>query len=102
MPLVDWFLYDYKAKSSLHQKLTGVEDTLILENLSFLCAHGAKVILRCPIVPDINEDEAALQAHIARYPRIVRVERLPYHSMGVHKSLCIGDPVQRNFNEPGG
>lgn len=92
LPYVDWFLYDYKAPTALHRTLTGVEDGLILRNLKFLCENGARIILRCPIVPTLNEDEEALAAHVSRFPQIQKVERLPYHSMGVFKARNIGRP----------
>lgn len=95
LPYVDWFLYDYKAESSRHAALTGAGDALILKNLAFLCDHGARVILRCPIIPGLNEDEAALEAHAARFPKLQEIERLPYHPMGVHKARNIGRPQVR-------
>ena len=95
LPYVDWFLYDYKAESSRHAALTGAGDALILKNLAFLCDHGARVILRCPIIPGLNEDEAALEAHAAHFPKLQEIERLPYHPMGVHKARNIGRPQVR-------
>jgi pyruvate formate lyase activating enzyme len=95
LPFVDIFLYDYKAESSRHAALTGAEDALIVKNLAYLCDNGARVILRCPIIPGLNEDEAALEAHAARFPNIIKVERLPYHAMGVHKARNIGRTQER-------
>ena len=99
LPYVDWFLYDYKGESSRHKALTGAEDALIQKNLAYLCDRGARVILRCPIIPGLNEDEAALEAHAARFPKIQKIERLPYHAMGVHKARNIGR-AQARYDEP--
>ena len=58
----DIFLYDIKATDGeLHRRLTGVDNALILENLQKLNDSGAKIILRCPLIPRINDDEKHLQ-----------------------------------------
>lgn len=94
VPAVDLFLYDYKATTPLvHRALTGASDQLILRNLDLLERRGARVILRCPLVPGVNDSEEHLRA-IAdlnrKYACIESVEILPYHDMGRHKSARIG------------
>ena len=47
---VDLFLYDYKeTNSEKHKNFTGVDNTVIIDNLSFLNNINKDVILRCPI-----------------------------------------------------
>jgi Pyruvate-formate lyase-activating enzyme len=82
------FLYDLKATGArLHEELTGARPELILDNLDRLCAAGASIVLRCPLVPRVNDSAEHLE-HIARlarsYPRI-SVELLPYHDLGLSK-----------------
>lgn len=83
IPFTDLFLFDYKATGSDYRELVGVEEQVILDNLDFLYQQGAKIILRCPLVPGINDGLAHLEA-IARlsaaYPNLVAIEVLPYHN----------------------
>jgi pyruvate formate lyase activating enzyme len=94
LPLVDLFLYDYKATDAdEHRRLTGVSNGRILANLHRLYGQGAAIVLRCPLVPGINDGPAHMQgiAALARhYPNLVGVEILPYHNMGRHKAAEVG------------
>ncbi|MCL2162833.1 MAG: glycyl-radical enzyme activating protein [Oscillospiraceae bacterium] len=94
LPYVDRFLYDYKLTSDeKHRQYTCVSNMLILNNLSFLNDHGAAVHLRCPIIPGINDNDEHLNGivQIARkYPAIIEVEVMPYHSIGQSKAQQLG------------
>lgn len=83
LPLTDLFLFDYKATGAAYRDLVGIEERVVLENLDFLYSHGAQIILRCPLVPGINDSPEHLQA-IARlesaYPNLVAIEILPYQN----------------------
>jgi len=91
---VDLFLYDYKATDAeVHRRLTGVTNRRILSNLAHLYETGARIVLRCPLVPGINDTREHL-AGIAevsiRYPNLEGVELLPFHNMGRDKYVQIG------------
>lgn len=93
-PYIDLFLFDYKATGNeLHKKLTGVDRSLIDHNLNLLLQKEAKIILRCPIIPNYNLSEEHLRS-ICRYANtnknIILVELLPYHSLGAGKAEQIG------------
>ena len=92
--MVDVFLFDYKeTDAKAHKKLTGADNKLILGNLDFLCRQGAKVVLRCPLVPGLNDGDKHLKgiAAIARkYPKLVGIEVMPYHDMGRGKARGVG------------
>ena len=94
LPWVDLFLFDYKATGEdQHKKLTGVSNRLILANLSYLHAAGATIILRCPMIPGINDTEEHLGAIAEmgkRLPNLRGIELLPYHSAGSDKYERIG------------
>jgi pyruvate formate lyase activating enzyme len=94
LPFVDLFLFDYKATGEeLHKTLTGVGQESILNNLEFLINQGANVILRCPIIPGINDQEEHLKAIALlsqKYPSLKAVEILPYHDYGRWKWKEIG------------
>jgi len=94
LPLVDLFLFDIKATDpAKHKALTGVPNARILSNLDFLLGAGSQVILRCPLVPGVNDDPGHLQGIAAlakRYPGLAGVELMAYHDMGRDKAAQVG------------
>lgn len=92
--LVDEFLFDIKLiDDARHIACTGVSNKPILENLDALLTHGAAVRLRCPIIPGINDTDAHISGVSAlthRYPNLLGVDVLPYHSIGRNKWKQIG------------
>jgi glycyl-radical enzyme activating protein len=94
LPLVDLFLFDYKATDSIkHKALTGVDNTLVLSNLDFLYRHEAPILLRCPMVQGVNDTDDHLKgiAEMSkRYTKLKGIEIMPYHNMGAVKSERIG------------
>lgn len=91
---IDLFLYDYKETDcELHKKFTGVDNTLILENLFAIDERGKPVILRCPIIPGLNDRAdhfAGIAATANRLKNIIEINVLPYHPLGESKSKRIG------------
>ena len=104
MPLVDTFLFDIKESDPrLHKEYTGADNALILRNLAFLNDNGAKIILRCPIIPKLNDREShfAYLASLAhQYDGIVGIEMMPYHNLGVSKAERMGLKPQDRFETP--
>ena len=94
LPLVDLFLYDYKLTSTeSHLRWTGAGNELILGNLDFLYHSGAAILLRCPILPGINDSLEHLEGIAAlkrKYPRLRGIEILPYHDIGQYKFGLLG------------
>jgi glycyl-radical enzyme activating protein len=94
LPLVDLFLFDYKVtESGSHQRLVGVPNERILANLDYLYQQGAAIILRCPLVPGVNDTPEHLAgiAHIAqKYPNLKAIELMAYHDLGRDKGLRVG------------
>ncbi len=94
LPWVDLYLFDYKASQTEgHKSFTGVHNTLILKNLDFLYQNKANIILRCPIIPDINDTLEHLEgiAEICRkYADLKKIQLLPYHDMGRNKAMTVG------------
>ena len=90
---VDLWLWDIKAAPHHHRELTSVDSDLILENLRKLDAAGASTVLRCPLVPGVNDTEANL-AHIAAVANslkhVRRIDVEPYHPLGENKCLQLG------------
>lgn len=94
LPWVDLFLYDYKLSSTQkHAQYTGHGNELILKNLRLLSEKGAQIILRCPIIPDINDDDAHLRgiAELAEELGGIReVNLMAYHDVAKGKTPQMG------------
>lgn len=89
------FLFDIKCMdSALHQKLTGVPNTRILDNLNYLMGRNADIIIRLPLIPDCNDsDDCLLQ--LATFlnenkGRYRYAEIMPYHALGSGKAEKLG------------
>ena len=84
-PLVDQWLYDYKETDPrLHARFTGVWNSQILANLRRLHDAGAKILLRCPMIPQHNarrEHLDGIAALAGRLPQLEGIELLPYYDL---------------------
>ena len=103
VPTCDVFLFDCKADSTSHKTHTGVDDALILKNLDAICQRGARVQLRCPVVANVNLNEAFVAKIIAlaaRYAEIEAVQLMPYHATGREKPVPLGGTAQPTFAAP--
>lgn len=90
----DLFLIDYKATpKELHKKVIGDGNTEVLKTLEYLNSINKSVVLRCPIVPGINDTKEHFeQIKMIRnkYNNIQDIEIMPYHSIGRKKWEAIG------------
>jgi len=94
LPLVDLFLYDFKEYDpQRHRAFTGQSNELILRNLRMLDAAGARIILRCPLIPGCNLRDEHLDA-VARLSRELThceaVHVMGYHQLGASKRERLG------------
>jgi len=100
MPYCDLFLYDVKAfDNNLHEKLTGVSNKLILENLKKL-ADCAEVWVRVPVIPGANINEMADIAGFLSGLDIKKIELMPYHKLGESKYKSLGISDAHIFDAP--
>jgi len=102
--LADLVLYDLKAMdSATHARFTGVPNETILANLRALARTGKPVIVRFPLIPDVNDspEELAAVASFVRSCGLARIDVLPYHRIGAGKHARLGGNSQaRVFSEP--
>jgi pyruvate formate lyase activating enzyme len=93
-PYTDLFLYDLKLlDDERHRQFTGVSNRLILENLRLLSSSGARIIVRTPLVPGLNDDTDnlhALGAFCAGLPHLERLDLLAYHPSAEGKYQRLG------------
>lgn len=94
LPLIDIVLYDFKhINSKKHRLFTGVDNSLIIENLKKLGEADVQVWLRMPIIPGYNdslEDIENTTDLIKNIKNIQKVELLPYHKLGNSKYSKLG------------
>lgn len=95
---VDLFLCDLKhMDSNAHERLTGVPNDLILENIRRLAQHKKAIILRVPVVPGLNDSEQNLTA-IAEFAQeldgVDRLDLLPYNEAMQAKVARLARPYQ--------
>lgn len=100
---VDVFLYDIKeCDAARHKLFTGVDNSLILGNLTLIDKLGKDIILRCPIVPGCNAKTDHLEgiAAIANgLSHVIRIDVEPYHPLGEGKGEALGKPL-KSFPSP--
>jgi len=94
LPHVDLFLYDIKETDrQRHIEYTGAPNDRILSNVRKLHDLGARILLRLPVVPGLNDRDEHFEAlaELARnMPRIEGAEIMPYHRLGVGKVERLG------------
>lgn len=95
---VDLFLFDYKMTDPMeHKRYIGVDNELIIANLEALCKQNNKMILRCPIIPGMNDNEKhyrAITEYSQRYEAIEQVNLMVYHDMAKGKVAQIGETYE--------
>ena len=67
----------------------------MLETLAALDRAGANVVLRCPIIPGVNDTDAhfaAIRALKKQYNCIQKAEIMAYHDIGKSKWDALGAP----------
>ena len=99
LPNTDLIMFSLKAADEdVHRRLTGKDNALILQNL-FYAASRTQLILRYVVIPGVNDSENAL-AKLAdvlkKLPANVKIDLLPYHSMGKAKWQMLEIPYKLN------
>ncbi|MCE5344813.1 MAG: glycyl-radical enzyme activating protein [Bacteroidales bacterium] len=99
---VDLILMDIKhTDSEIHKNYTGVDNSLILENLEYLCRSATDFFIRIPLIPGVNDsvlnmERTAALIKDARHLR--RVELLPYHQTAPAKYSMVNKVFKPEFD----
>ena len=100
---VDLFLYDCKlTDEELSRKYTGVGFGEVSAGLSLLDRLGAKVVLRCPIIPGVNDDSrhiGAIAGLCEKHGCITSAELEPYHPLGLRKYAAVGRAAAYTYDK---
>lgn len=102
---VDLFLYDLKLMDdSMHEKYTGVSNSIILENLEKLVQSKVNVVIRMPIITSITDKAdniSAIGNFIESLNGIEELHLLPYNYLCKDKYQRIKrEYVFRNIEPP--
>jgi len=87
------FLYDLKTLDPVkHKKYTGVSNDSILANLEALAESNRPVVVRYPVIPEINDDAENVRRMIGLLSRLRlrQIHLLPYHRSGTEKYKRLG------------
>jgi pyruvate formate lyase activating enzyme len=91
---VDLFLLDIKAMDrERHMQWTGVYNDVILENARRLSEEGAKLFIRVPLIPGVNdtkEEFSKIAAFAAGLKNVHELHILPFHQIGSTKYDMVG------------
>lgn len=94
LPAVDLFLFDIKETNpQSHLRHTGVSNDLPLSNLQKLGFRAVPVVIRCPIIPGVNDRPDHFEALAKRYvsiPSALGIQLMPYHRLGQGKTTRYG------------
>ncbi len=93
LPLVDLFHFDYKATNlEQHLEWTGVPLGPVVSNLWKLHEQGAGIVLRCPVIPGLNDTEEHFRgiAKLSGEMPNLQVDILPFHNMARDKWARVG------------
>lgn len=98
LPYTDIWISDIKhMNSQLHQKHTGVRNNRILENLKKLTDLDQELILRIPVIPEVNDDPENIEATAdfilnELNGRIRTLQLLSFMRLGEEKYQALGIP----------
>ncbi|MBO4356377.1 MAG: glycyl-radical enzyme activating protein [Clostridia bacterium] len=98
--LTDIFLVDIKAiDPGLHESLTGVSNSLILDNIRYLDSKGKNMEIRIPFVPGCNDSEIEkIAVFVSGLKSVSGVKVLPYHNYSISKYESLG--LTYDLNSP--
>ena len=103
-PYVDHWLYDVKlTDETAHRTLLGIPLSVVLKGLYKLKEANARITLRCPIIPGINDTQAHFAAirRLARDVGAVEADIMPYHRLGRDKYPLLGRETPQDITAPG-
>ena len=90
----DTVLLDIKAfDPKLHRKITGADNSQVLDFARYLSEMGVPTWIRRVMVPGLTDGEDDMRKtreFISLLDNVVKVELLPYHSMGEAKWQALG------------
>lgn len=104
MEYADMFYYDLKHMDPVeHEKGTGVDNKIILENLKLIAERGIPTVIRVPVIPGYNDSDENITALAKTVKEIIPyapINLLPYHKYGASKYKMLGKEYELEDLEP--
>lgn len=101
LPYTDFFLWDIKLlDEQQHKRYTGKSNRTILSNLFKVDEAGICIYLRCPIIPEVNDNDeffASLIDMAKKLKSLKEIDLLPFHKLGTSRYSRIG--LQNPYSE---
>lgn len=100
LPYTDIMISDIKhMDADIHKKYTGVHNDRILENLKRLASEERELILRIPIIPNVNDDMDNIEATADFIlnelgGRVRTLQLLSFMRLGEEKYASLGMPYK--------
>ena len=102
--VTDLWLFDIKGMDAAkHREHVGLDNSVILANLHWLDEHGASIVLRCPMIPGVNDFDANLVALGKLASGLKHVDHVhvePYVPYGIDKARKLGLKVYEAPSPP--
>lgn len=107
-PYTDIFIADIKQMdNSIHKKYCGGDIRVILNNIIETVRAGEQLIIRIPVIPDINDSEENIRRTASFIKnelgnKVIQVQLLPYLKMGIEKYDSLGRfyPMGDDYQPP--
>lgn len=106
LPLTDLFITDIKQMDgAIHKTYTGVGNQLILENIKKIVLAEKPLVLRIPVIPEVNDTEENID-HVGDFilqelqNKVVQVQFLRFRRLGEEKYQSLGLPYQMSAVNP--
>lgn len=105
LPATDLFISDIKLMDSQkHKKYTGVDNRKILDNLKMFSKTDKPIILRIPVIPEVNDDMENIKATAdfileEMSGKVVALQLLSFMRLGEEKYQSLGLPYKMDYLE---
>ncbi|MBC3901681.1 MAG: glycyl-radical enzyme activating protein [Firmicutes bacterium HGW-Firmicutes-4] len=104
LPLVDLVFMDIKhMDDQKHQLYTGTSNKTVLKNAKIIAKTGVPMIVRIPVIPEVNDDLMNIQAtadFVRSLESVKELQLMPYHRLGQNKYDYLGREYALNEIKP--
>ena len=96
LPFTDLALLDFKLGDMDDlRRHTGADLAVVIRSADLLSKAGIPIVLRCPIIGGVNDTTSHIKmvgSFAASCDAVIKVELLPYHTLGQAKAQRLGMP----------
>lgn len=101
IPYTDLWLFDLKESDpERFKRETGGELEVVMKHLDWLLDKAKSLVVRCPIIPGIQDRREHLQYLSMLRRQGLRIQLMPYHNIGVYKAKVYSEDSQKEYQVP--